>query len=60
MRAAWTLGSLVLQKIQRLQRHYFHRARLCGCGCGYDGLWIYPSQCAGLRSDVITDRYRGY
>ncbi len=43
-----------------LHRRYLHRATLRGCGCGYDGLWIFPSQCATLRTDVLTGTYRGY
>ena len=41
-------------------RTYFHRATYRGCGCGYDGVWIYPSQCSTLHSDVVNGYYQGY
>lgn len=43
-----------------MRQKYFHRCTLRGCGCGYDGLWIYPSQCPTLRDDVKYGRYSGF
>lgn len=39
---------------------YFHRSTLRGCGCGYDGQYIYPSQCSWLAQDIRNGAYRGY
>ncbi len=44
----------------RMQQKYFHRCTLRGCGCGYDGLWIYPGNCPALRDDIKYGRYNGY
>ncbi len=41
-------------------RTYFHRATLHGCGCGYDGVWIYPQQCSWLYGELVNNTYRGF
>ena len=43
-----------------MRQKYFHRCTFRGCGCGYDGLWIYPVQCPTLRDDIKSGRYQGY
>ena len=41
-------------------RTYFHRSTAHGCGCGYDGVWIYPGQCSWLAADVRNGTYQGF
>jgi len=46
--------------VDEMAVRYFHRCTLRGCGCGYDGLWIYPGNCPALRDDIKYGRYKGY
>ena len=41
-------------------RTYFHRSTAHGCGCGYDGVWIYPGQCASLYGELVNNSYQGF
>lgn len=36
----------------RFRMRYLHNQSYWGCSCGYDGEWIYPSQCNELARRV--------
>lgn len=53
-------GVIERTPLAQLGGPYFHRCTLRSCGCGYDGCYIYPSQCARLAEDIRTGTYPGY
>lgn len=40
-----------------MYRRYFHRSSERGCGCGYDGVYIYPSQCPMLFDEIAKGMF---
>ena len=54
------LSQLYGDQSAKFHRRYFHRCTLNGCGCGFDGIWIFPGQCATLQAQVINGTYPGY